>query len=100
LEEEAKVEFTSIIKSENIVVQWNANDELDMIDPYVETWCIVLWDHAFWWLFKKDSSYSRSTPFKDQEGTNDVVKRILYRYFSYFIYICFCKFELLYNSIS
>jgi hypothetical protein len=71
-----------------------------MIGPYVETWRIVLWDHAFWWLFKKDSSYSKSTPFKEQEGTDVAVKRILYRYIFYFSYIYFCIFELLYKSIE
>ncbi len=87
LEEAAKAEFMSIIKSENIEVHWSANDELDTIGNYVETWRIVLWDHAFWWLFKKDSSYSRSKAFKDQEGTDVATKRLLYRYNFFQLYI-------------
>jgi hypothetical protein len=47
LEEAAKAEFMSIIKSENIEIHWRANDELDTIGNYVETWRIVLWDHFF-----------------------------------------------------
>lgn len=77
----------SIIKSENIEVHWSANDELDTIGDYVETWRIVLWDHAFWWLFKKISSYTRSKAFKDQEGTDVAIKRLLYMYIFLFNFI-------------
>lgn len=100
MEEAAKAEFMSIIKSENIEVHWNANDELDTIENYVETWRIVVWDHAFWWLFKKNSSYSRSKAFKDQDGADVATKRLLYRYIFLFNYVYFFTFDLLYKSIQ
>ncbi len=63
------------------------------MEDFVETWRIVLWNHVFWWLFKKGSSYSRSIPFKDQEGSDVAVKRVLYRYIVHFNYICLGEFQ-------
>jgi len=85
--------------SSSLRILW-VNDELDMIRDYVETWCIVLWSYIFWWLFRKDSLYSRSTTFKKQERIVVAVKRLLYRYIFYFSYIYLYKFELLYKSIK
>jgi hypothetical protein len=55
----------------------HAKDSIEVIDQYVEGYRVILWDHAFPSFFRKDANYSKLIPFGENEGTKDVIKRLV-----------------------
>lgn len=53
--------------------------DLDKIVEYVEKWQILVWDRAYYFLLMMNNGYSRTTTFKDQDGTANAAKRLVYR---------------------
>lgn len=47
---------------------------------YVEKWPILVSDRAFYFMLKKNHGNSRTVAFKDQDGTTNAVKRLMYRF--------------------
>lgn len=73
-------EVINTLDSEKIQIDWSARPELDDINAYVEKWRILVWDRAYYFILKKNNGYSRTFAFKVQDGTENVVKRLMYRY--------------------
>lgn len=73
-------EVKNCLDSEGVKIDWASRTDIDEIGEYVEKWRILLWDRAFYFIVKKSNGYSRSVPFKDQDGTMNAVKRLVYRY--------------------
>ena len=71
----------STIASEKLSIDWNAND-LDEIEDYIEKHRIIVWDHAYYFLFRKQGGYSRIHPFLSQDGAHMAMQQLLYRYYA------------------
>jgi hypothetical protein len=74
------VEVTETLVSKGLTVNSQAKDSIEDIDQYVEGFYMILWNHAFPSFFRKGTKYSRLIPFLENEGTQDAVKRLVYRY--------------------
>jgi len=79
LEEAVVHEVRNCLDSEGLNIDWKERSDIDEIGEYIEKWRIIVWDRAYYFILKKTNGYSRSTPFKDQEGTLNAVKRLMYR---------------------
>jgi hypothetical protein len=68
------------------------------LKKYMDKWRIVLWDSAFHTSFKKKDAISKSKLWKDQEGGEAALKRLILRYSFidciFFCYILLCIFLL------
>ena len=63
-----------------LILNLHAKDSIEDINQYMEGYQVILWDHAFPSFFRKDANYSSLIPFGENEGTKDVIKRLVYRY--------------------
>lgn len=80
MEDAVATEVNNTMDSENIHVDWSARPDLDEVKEYVEKWRILVWDRAYFFLLRKNNGYSRTSAFKDHDGTANAVKRLMYRY--------------------
>jgi len=79
LEDAVVEEVRSCIDSKGLSIDWKSRNDIDEIEDYIEKWRIIVWDRAYYFILKKTNGYSRSAPFKEQEGTSNAVKRLVYR---------------------
>ena len=57
--------------------------EVDSLLDYLEKWRICLWDKAFIGQFSGSDIYGKGTWWKDFKGNDNIVKRLICRYFSW-----------------
>lgn len=77
-------------KAEELDINWNASPDVQRPGDYVESWRILLWDRAFPAFLgsKAKKTFDKKTIFTKFPGTEDVVKRVIYRYESLFKHVC------------
>lgn len=73
------MEVQNALESDSIHIDWGGRPDLDEIVEYVEKWRILVWDRAYYFLLKKSNGYSRTVAFKEQDGTANAAKRLVYR---------------------
>ena len=57
--------------------------EVDSLQEYLEKWRICLWDRAFFSYFSGSDIYGKGTWWKDVKGSENTVKRLIFRYVIY-----------------
>jgi hypothetical protein len=83
MEDEATEMFESIIKSDNIPINFSVPVEPQTLTEYIESFRMKLWDHAYSGVFKGTDAFKKSDSFKDFRGSMLAVKRLIYRLISH-----------------
>lgn len=71
--------FDSIVRADNISVNYDVPGKPQSMMEYVEVWRIKLWDQAYAGVFKGADAYKKSEFFKERPAGMMAVKRVLYR---------------------
>jgi hypothetical protein len=58
---------------------FDASEELQKLNKYLETWHIWIWDHGLLSMFLGVDSYSKTKSFEKNKSTDLIVRRILCR---------------------
>jgi len=79
--EEAAVEyFDNIVKKDNLQVNIANPLEPEFLAEYIEGWRRKIWNQAFGPVLKGMNAFKKSDSFTNYDGSELVVKRVLFRY--------------------
>jgi hypothetical protein len=87
LEDATLESFEKAVKKDNVPLTFDAFEDLQKLDEYLETWCIQMWDHGFLSMFQGADSYSKTKTFGDNKRVDLVVKKVPFRFISLFHFI-------------
>jgi len=72
--------FDDIVKKDQLKLALNSPQRPENFPDYIEGWRIRVWDKVFLGNFKGSEVFKKSNDFKKRKGSDDVVKRVIYRY--------------------
>ena len=79
--EDAAVEyFDSVVKDDNITVNYNIPEQPQYLTEYIEGWRRKIWDHGFPNYFKGHNYFKKGDSFEAHKGSKAGVRRVIYRY--------------------
>jgi hypothetical protein len=59
LKDAALASFEKAVKEDNVPLAFDASEDLQKLDQYPETWCVLIWDHGFLSMFWGADSIQR-----------------------------------------
>jgi hypothetical protein len=81
--EDAAVEyFEAVIKQDNIKIDMKVPLQPETLQEYIEGWRRKIWDQGFHPYLKGGNYFKKGDSFTNSEGSNLVVRRVLYQYVS------------------
>ena len=79
--EDAAIEyFDSMVRDDNITVNYNILEQPQYLIEYIEGWRRKIWDHGFTNYFKGHNYFKKGDSFKAHEGSKAVVRKVIYWY--------------------
>jgi len=89
IEEAAMEYFDNVVQKDNLQVNMKIPHEPKLLLEYVEGWRRKIWDQGFGPILKGANVFKKSDSFTTYEGSDLVVKRILFRYVQKCLSQCF-----------
>ncbi len=79
ISEQASNIYEETVRQDRLVIDFELPGEPLTIVAYIEECRMKLWDNAFQSFFRGQDSFSKTHDFEDYNGTDMVVKRVLFR---------------------
>ena len=70
------------MRQDRLPINMTLDSEPMLLPAYIEDWRIKLWEHAFNTYFRGHDSFKKGDDFVGFEGSDLVVRRVLFRYVS------------------
>ena len=80
IEEAAVGLFKSVLRDDNITVNYNIPEQPQYLAEYIEGWRRQIWDHGYPNYFKGHNYFKKGDSFEAHEGSKAAVRRVIYRY--------------------
>jgi len=80
IEDAALEYFEGIVKDDNITINMEVPQKLETLQDYLEGWRTKIWEQGFSSQLKGASYFKKSDSFMHTEGSNQAVRRFLFRF--------------------
>jgi hypothetical protein len=72
--------FEDVVRKDGLEINMNTEPTAETLAEYIEGWRIKLWDQAFGPTLKGGVGFKKSDNFSTYEGSEEAVKRVIFRY--------------------
>ncbi len=72
--------FEAVVKQDNIKIDRKVPLQPETLEEYIEGWRKKNWDQGFHLYLKGGNYFKKGDSFTNSEGSNLVVRKVLYRY--------------------